>query len=82
MNLRAPTLEGLTHRQVQIMSMMWVMEDLASVQRFIRALPTRKDQADAATMIELVVADTIEQEQGLELYAEAAEAAISCARCR
>jgi hypothetical protein len=76
------TITGLTHRQVQIMDMLWNMDSMDKVTAFIKALPTKKDQADAASLIEIAVAETIERELGLEEYTDAANAAISCARLR
>ena len=64
------------------MNMLWNMDSMDKVTAFIKALPTKKDQADAASLIEIAVAETIEQEQGLEDYKDAAHTAISCAMLR
>lgn len=80
MNTPNITITGLTQRQVQIMDMLWSMDSMDKVTQFVKALPTRKDQADAASLIEIAVAETIEQELGLEEYTDAAHTAISRAR--
>jgi hypothetical protein len=76
------TIQGLTARQKSIMDMLWSMDSMDKVNAFIRALPTRQDQMDAATLIQIAVEETVEQEQGLDRYADAATAAIRCAMLR
>lgn len=71
------TIQGLTARQKTIMDMLWTMDSMDKVNEFIRALPTKQDQVDAAALIQIAVEETIEQEQGLDRYAEAAGAAIA-----
>lgn len=73
------SIQGLTARQKSIMDMLWSMDSMDKVNAFIKALPTKQDQVDAATLIQIAVEETIEQEQGLEAYAAAADAAIRCA---
>ena len=73
------SITGLTDRQKSIMDMLWSMDSMDKVNAFVRALPTHKDQADAASLIEIAVAETIEHEQGLEEYKDAATQCI--ARC-
>ncbi len=76
------SIQGLTNRQKSIMDMLWSMDSMDKVNAFIKALPTRQDQMDAATLIQIAVEETIEQEQGLDDYADAATAAIRCAMLR
>jgi hypothetical protein len=76
------SIQGLTARQKSIMDMLWSMDSMDKVNAFIKALPTRQDQMDAATLIQIAVEETLEQEQGLEAYADAATAAIRCAMLR
>lgn len=76
------SIQGLTVRQKSIMDMLWSMDSMDKVNAFIKALPTRQDQMDAATMIQIAVEETVEQEQGLEGYEAAALAAIRCAMLR
>lgn len=76
------TITGLTSRQKSIMDMLWNMDSMDKVTAFIKALPTRKDQADAASLIEIAVAETIEQESGLDAYKDLAHCTISRAQLR
>ena len=74
------TISGLTERQKSIMDLLWTMDSLDIVQSFIRSLPTKADQYDAMSLVEIATMESIEQELGLEEYADAAAAAISRAR--
>jgi hypothetical protein len=74
------SITGLTDRQKSIMDMLWSMDSMAKVTQFIKALPTKQDQADASSLIEIAVAETIEHEQGLEEYKDAATMCIARAR--
>ena len=74
------SITGLTDRQKSIMDMLWSMDSMDKVTAFVRALPTHKDQADAASLIEIAVAETREHEQGLEEYKDAATMCITRAR--
>lgn len=71
------TIQGLTDRQKSIMDMLWSMDSMDKVNAFVRALPTKQDRADAASLIEIAVAETIEQEEGLDRYADRAGAVIA-----
>lgn len=68
-------IEGLTAKQKAIMDIMWTMEDMAKVNGFIRSLPY-KDAIDAQGLVQIAVWETIEEEQGLEEYSDAASAII------
>lgn len=70
------TLNGLTERQKQLVDLMWQCRDIEQVQTLIRALPTAKDQQDCRALMTVLVQETLEQEQGLGQYADAAMAAI------
>lgn len=74
------TIQGLTERQKGIMDMLWSMDTMAKVNAYVRALPTKQDQADAASLIQIAVEETLEQEGGLDAYKAAAAAAIASAR--
>jgi hypothetical protein len=75
------TIEGLTQRQKQLMDIMWGCQTLDQVTSFIRALPTRKDQLDAASLVKIATWDSIEQEVGFtEEVTDAANDCISRAR--
>ena len=70
-------IQGLNERQKSIMDMLWSMDSMDKVNAFIRALPTKQDQVDAASLIQIAVEETIEQEQGLDRYADTAGAVIA-----
>lgn len=71
---------GLTLRQKNIMDLLWGCNDLDQVRTLIAALPTKQDQNDATSLIEMVTCDAIEEELGLEAYETAALDVIR--RCR
>ena len=73
------TINGLTERQKQLVDLMWNCRDIDAVNTLIAALPTAKDKQDCRALMTVLVQETIEQELGLEQYAEAAERAISSA---
>ena len=62
------------------MDVMWSMDSMPAVNAFIKSLPTR-DQQDCLSLVAIAVQETLEEE-GLELYAEAAVSAIARARSR
>lgn len=70
------TIQGLTDRQRSIMDLLWGIQDLEQVQEFIKSLPTKQDQWDAASMVEIAVQATYEHEGYLEQFAAAAGEAI------
>lgn len=73
------TIQRLTHKQKALMEVMWAMDSLESVKSFIQTLPSKQDQADCLSLLEIAVVETQEQEQGLDEYAEAARLAIASA---
>lgn len=75
------TINGLTERQKNLMDLLWGCRDLAQVNTLISALPSRADQYDALSLITVATLESIEQELGLDDYADAAQAAIDRARC-
>ena len=72
------TIQGLTHKQKVFMDVMWSMDSMPAVNAFIKSLPTR-DQQDCLSLVAIAVQETLEEE-GLELYAEAADTVIARAR--
>ena len=64
------TIQGLTARQQQLCELMWSCRDLEQVRDLIRALPTREDQQSAETLMLLIIHETLEDEGGLDDYAE------------
>jgi len=73
------TITGLTHKQKALMDVMWTMDSVERVQAFVKTLPKR-DAQDCLSLITIATQETIEQEDGLDAYKAAAEAAVSCAR--
>ena len=71
------TITGLTQRQKQVIDLLWNCDSLESAQRLIRALPTHRDRCDAVSLLNMVALDAIEQEEGLDQYADAATTAIA-----
>ena len=74
------TIHGLTARHKQLIDLMWNCRDLDAVNTLIAALPTEQDKQACRGLCTILVQETLEQELGLDEYADAAEAAISRAR--
>jgi predicted TIM-barrel fold metal-dependent hydrolase len=74
------TITGLTPKQKVLMDVMWSMDDISTVTAFVNTLPKR-DRQDCMSLITIATQESLEQE-GLELYEQAANAAISRARSR
>ena len=64
------TIQGLTVRQQQLGELMWSCRDIQHVRALIRALPTVADQQQAETLMLLIVYETLEDQGGLDDYAE------------
>jgi len=64
------TIQGLTARQQQLCELMWSCRDIQHVRALIRALPTVADQQQAETLMLLIVYETLEDQGGLDDYAE------------
>jgi len=65
------TITGLTHKQKALMDVMWSMEDMTNVQSFIKTLPIR-DRQDCLSLIEIAVQETLEEDNRIEDYEQAA----------
>ena len=74
------TIQGLTTRQVAIMDLLWTLDDMPAVAKFIAALPTHGDRCDAESLVSIAVQDSYELSGALDEYHEATQAIIS--RCR
>ena len=72
-------LSGLTARQKQVIDLLWNCPTIEAAQALVKALPTHRDRCDARAMLTMVAWDSIEQEEGLDQYAEAASDCVS--RC-
>ena len=73
------TINGLTERQKQLVDLMWNCRDLDQVNTLINALPTKQDRVDCRSLCTILIQETLEQEEGLDAYADAAQAAIAAA---
>ena len=72
-------IEGLTVKQKTLMDVMWSMEEMPQVEAFIKTLPKR-DRQDCLSLIEIAVQASLEEDNRMEDYADAAQAAIARAR--
>jgi hypothetical protein len=70
-------IENLTHRQKQIMDLLWTCRDIEQVQTLIRALPAHSDQRDAWSLVQIAMWESLEQQGGMEEYETAAKDCIS-----
>lgn len=75
-------IDKLNDRQKKIIDTIWHLESMEDVEAFVQALPTVADRYDALSMVSMLVVDSIELEEGLEAYADAAKAAIDHANGR
>lgn len=66
------TITGLTARQKQVIDLLWNCQSLAQAEALVAALPTHRDRCDARSLLTMVAWDSIEQQEGLDQYAEAA----------
>jgi hypothetical protein len=73
------TIDNLTAKQKALMTVMWDMDSMAKVQSFIRTL-SPADARDAHTLLQIVIWESIEQEDGLDAYKDTASIAIATAR--
>jgi hypothetical protein len=74
------TIENLTDRQRMIMDLLWQCNTVEQVQTLIKALPTKADQRDALSLVQIATMEGLEEEGGLDEYKDAAKAAID--HCR
>jgi hypothetical protein len=69
------TITGLTPKQKALMTVMWDIDSTDKVHEFIRTLPAA-DARDAHCLLQMAIWESIEQEDGLDAYKEAALEAI------
>lgn len=53
-------IEGLNRKQMAILDIMWGMDDLEQVERFLKSLPLH-DRAEAQSLMTLVMHESIEE---------------------
>ena len=70
------TISGLTEKQKALMTVMWDIDTTDKVHEFIRTLPAR-DARDAHCLLQMAIWESIEQQEGLEEYAQLARDCIS-----
>jgi hypothetical protein len=54
-------LVGLTRRQQLLADMLWACGTREDIERFIQFLPTQEIKEEAATLVELMIFETIDQ---------------------
>jgi len=74
------TITGLTVRQQQLMDLLWTCQTVEQVNTLIAALPTYRDKWDARALVDIALQETLEAEDGLDAYKDAAEVAVFNAR--
>jgi hypothetical protein len=70
------TISGLTVKQKALLTVMWDIDSVSKVQEFIGTLPAA-DARDAHSLLQLAIWESIEQQEGLEEYAQLARDCIS-----
>jgi len=73
-------IQGLTDRQRQLCDLMWSCRDLEQVRALIRALPTVEDQQQAETLMQVIIHESLEDQGGLNDYAEHAAGVVDRVR--
>ena len=75
------TIQGLTHKQKVFMDVMWSMDSMPAVQAFIKTLPLRDGQ-DCASLVEIAVQESLEEDNRIQDYEELAGIVIARASRR
>ena len=70
------TISGLTPKQKALLTVMWDIDSTDKVHEFIRSLPAA-DARDAHSLLQMAIWESIEQQEGLEEYAQLAKDCIS-----
>jgi hypothetical protein len=70
------TISGLTEKQKALLTVMWDIDTTDKVHEFIRSLPAA-DARDAHSLLQMAIWESIEQQEGLEEYAQLAKDCIS-----
>ena len=70
------TITGLTEKQKALLTVMWDIDSTDKVHEFIRSLPAA-DARDAHSLLQMAIWESIEQQEGLEEYAQLAKDCIS-----
>lgn len=75
------TIANLTPKQKILLDVMWNIENIQQVNDFINSLPY-KDKIDARSLLQIAIEESIEHEDGLKEWEEAARKAIDFASKR
>lgn len=70
-------IENLTERQKSIMELLWSCEDRDQVLTLIKSLPTKQDQRDAVSLVDIATWESLESEGALGDYEQIAKDCIS-----
>lgn len=73
-----PTIQGLTGRQLAIANILWSFDSEDQVHAFIKALPTERDRKEAASIVQIMIHECLEEV--LEDHAESAQLVIDSVR--
>ena len=73
-----PTIQGLTARQLTIANLLWSFDTEDQVHAFIKALPTDQDRKEAASLVQIMIHEYLEEV--LEDHAESAQSVIDSVR--
>ena len=73
-----PTIQGLTARQLAIANLLWSFDSQDQVHAFIKALPTEQDRKEAASLVQIMIHECLEE--AIEDHAESAQLVIDSVR--
>lgn len=73
-----PTIQGLTTRQLTIANLLWSFDSEVQVHAFIKALPTEQDRKEAASLVQIMIHECLEE--AIEDHAESAQLVIDSVR--
>ena len=73
-----PTIQGLTNRQLTIANLLWSFDSQDQVHAFIKALPTELDRKEAASLVQIMIHECLEEV--LDDHAESAQSVIDSVR--
>lgn len=64
------TIQGLTKKQKAIMEILWNCDSMDQAQTFIKSMPTFRDRCDAQSLMMLALYESLEEQGGLDEWAE------------
>ena len=70
------SISGLTDKQKALLTVMWDIDSTDKVHEFIRSLPA-SDARDAHSLLQMAIWESIEQQEGLDNYAQLAKDCVS-----